>query len=86
MPSDTRPHRPARWLAAAWLMGSTCSANGTAARQAWVADLGDAGVFGQRGTPGFARSADWRTEADRILAAVEADRRRGQVEPPAPAA
>jgi 3-hydroxyisobutyrate dehydrogenase-like beta-hydroxyacid dehydrogenase len=61
-----------------------CSANGTAARQAWVADLGDAGVFGQRGTPGFARSADWRTEADRILAAVEADRRRGQVEPPAP--
>ncbi len=43
------------------------SAGGTAERQAWVADLGDAGVFGERGTPGFARSADWRTEADRIL-------------------
>ena len=23
MPSATRPHRPDRWLAAAWLMGST---------------------------------------------------------------
>jgi 3-hydroxyisobutyrate dehydrogenase-like beta-hydroxyacid dehydrogenase len=45
------------------------SASGTAERQAWVADLADAGVFGKRGSPGFARSADWRTEADRILAA-----------------
>ncbi|WP_395704264.1 DUF1932 domain-containing protein [Aquabacterium sp.] len=45
------------------------SAAGTAERQAWVADLADAGVFGTRGTPGFARSADWRTEADRLLAA-----------------
>ncbi len=44
------------------------SASGTAERQAWVADLGDAGLFGTRGTPGFARSADWRTEADRVLA------------------
>lgn len=43
------------------------SAAGTAERQAWVADLADAGLFGTRGTPGFARSADWRTEADRIL-------------------
>ena len=43
------------------------SAAGTAERQAWVADLADAGLFGQRGTPGFARSADWRIEADRIL-------------------
>jgi 3-hydroxyisobutyrate dehydrogenase-like beta-hydroxyacid dehydrogenase len=43
------------------------SASGTAERQAWVADLADAGLFGARGTPGFARSADWRTEADRIL-------------------
>jgi 3-hydroxyisobutyrate dehydrogenase-like beta-hydroxyacid dehydrogenase len=43
------------------------SAAGTAERQAWVADLADAGLFGRRGTPGFARSADWRTEADRIL-------------------
>jgi 3-hydroxyisobutyrate dehydrogenase-like beta-hydroxyacid dehydrogenase len=43
------------------------SAEGTAHRQAWMADLADEGVFGQRGTPGFARSADWRIEADRIL-------------------
>ena len=43
------------------------SASGTAERQAWVADLADAGLFGERGAPGFARSADWRTEADRIL-------------------
>jgi 3-hydroxyisobutyrate dehydrogenase-like beta-hydroxyacid dehydrogenase len=44
------------------------SAQGTAERQAWVADLADSGLFGQRGTKEFARSADWRTEADRILA------------------
>jgi 3-hydroxyisobutyrate dehydrogenase-like beta-hydroxyacid dehydrogenase len=44
------------------------SATGTAERQAWVADLADSGLFGQRGSPAFARSADWRTEADRILA------------------
>jgi 3-hydroxyisobutyrate dehydrogenase-like beta-hydroxyacid dehydrogenase len=44
------------------------SAYGTAQRQAWVAALADDGVLGRRGTPGFARSADWRTEADRILA------------------
>jgi len=43
------------------------SASGTAERQAWVADLADGGLFGARGAPGFARSADWRTEADRIL-------------------
>ena len=43
------------------------SAAGTAARQAWVADLGDRGLFGVRGATGFARSADWRLEADRIL-------------------
>jgi hypothetical protein len=42
------------------------SASGTAERQAWMADLADAGLFGQ-GHAGFARSADWRTEADRIL-------------------
>lgn len=46
------------------------SASGTAERQAWVADLGDQGLFGERGKPGFARSADWRTEADRILGAI----------------
>jgi 3-hydroxyisobutyrate dehydrogenase-like beta-hydroxyacid dehydrogenase len=43
------------------------SAAGTAVRQTWVADLADGGVFGERGSPGFARSADWRVEADRIL-------------------
>jgi 3-hydroxyisobutyrate dehydrogenase-like beta-hydroxyacid dehydrogenase len=43
------------------------SASGTAERQAWLADLAEAGAFGARGTPGFARSTDWRTEADRIL-------------------
>jgi 3-hydroxyisobutyrate dehydrogenase-like beta-hydroxyacid dehydrogenase len=42
------------------------SAEGTAERQAWVADLADAGVFGTKGKE-FARSPDWRTEADRIL-------------------
>lgn len=51
------------------------SAAGTAERQAWIADLADAGLFGARGTPGFARSADWRAEADRILAQAGADRR-----------
>ena len=44
------------------------SASGTAERQAWVADLADAGLFGKRGEAGFARSADWRLEADRLLA------------------
>lgn len=43
------------------------SADGTAERQAWVADLADDGLFGQRGSKEFARSPDWRTEADRIL-------------------
>ena len=43
------------------------SAAGTAERQAWVADLADAGLFGAKGTSEFARSADWRMEADRIL-------------------
>ncbi len=47
------------------------SAAGTAERQAWVADLADAGVFGVKGTKDFARSADWRREADRILKKVQ---------------
>jgi 3-hydroxyisobutyrate dehydrogenase-like beta-hydroxyacid dehydrogenase len=47
------------------------SAEGTAERQAFIADLVDAGVFGARGSPGFARSADWRTEADRILGSAK---------------
>lgn len=48
-------------------------ATGTAERQAFVADLADKGVFGERGAKGFARSADWRVEADRILAARKPD-------------
>jgi 3-hydroxyisobutyrate dehydrogenase-like beta-hydroxyacid dehydrogenase len=48
------------------------SAEGTAERQAWVADLADEGLFGTKGSKSFARSPDWRTEADRILAAVRA--------------
>lgn len=51
------------------------SASGTAERQAWVADLADAGLFGTKGTKGFARSADWRTEADRILAHLNAEKK-----------
>jgi 3-hydroxyisobutyrate dehydrogenase-like beta-hydroxyacid dehydrogenase len=47
------------------------SAAGTAERQAWVADLADEGVFGAKGTQAFARSADWRIEADRILDKVK---------------
>ena len=47
------------------------SAQGTAERQAWVADLADQGVFGTKGNETFARSADWRVEADRILAAIK---------------
>ncbi|HJV70740.1 DUF1932 domain-containing protein [Ideonella sp.] len=49
------------------------SASGTAERQAWVAGLADAGLFGTRGTAAFARSPDWRTEADRILKHLAAD-------------
>jgi 3-hydroxyisobutyrate dehydrogenase-like beta-hydroxyacid dehydrogenase len=48
------------------------SALGTAERQAWVADLADEGLFGERGGTSFARSADWRAEADRILADIAA--------------
>ena len=47
------------------------SAQGTAERQAWVADLADEGLFGPKGTAAFARSPDWRTEADRILASIK---------------
>jgi hypothetical protein len=48
------------------------SAAGTAERQAWIAGLAEAGVFGEKGGQGFARSADWRTEADRILDRIRA--------------
>ena len=43
------------------------SALGTAERQAWVGELAERGTFGARDEVGFARSRDWRTEADRIL-------------------
>lgn len=42
------------------------SAAGTAQRQAWMADLADAGALGER----EAARADWRADADRILAAL----------------
>ncbi len=44
------------------------SSTGTAQRQAEMADWADAGWFGAKGETGFARSANWRVEADRILA------------------
>jgi 3-hydroxyisobutyrate dehydrogenase-like beta-hydroxyacid dehydrogenase len=43
------------------------STAGTAQRQAWMADLAGRGLFGSKGGESFARSSDWRTEADRIL-------------------
>ena len=43
------------------------SAEATFKRQQWGAELSDAGFFGIRGSKNFARSDDWRTEADRIL-------------------
>jgi 3-hydroxyisobutyrate dehydrogenase-like beta-hydroxyacid dehydrogenase len=49
------------------------SAEGTVERQAWVADLADQGLFGTKGTKEFARSPDWRTEADRIIAALKTE-------------
>jgi 3-hydroxyisobutyrate dehydrogenase-like beta-hydroxyacid dehydrogenase len=50
------------------------SAAGTAAVQSWMADLADDAVFGERGQPGFARSPDWRVEADRIIDHVKASK------------
>jgi 3-hydroxyisobutyrate dehydrogenase-like beta-hydroxyacid dehydrogenase len=47
------------------------SSQGTAERQAFIADLADEGWFGERGGKDFARSADWRTEADRVLDAIK---------------
>ena len=44
------------------------SASGTAERQAFIADLADAGVFGDKADAAFAKATDWRTEADRLLA------------------
>ncbi|MBQ0942040.1 NAD(P)-dependent oxidoreductase [Ideonella sp. 4Y16] len=50
------------------------SAAGTAERQAWMADLADTGLFGPRATPEFVRSADWRTESDRLLHHLHKDK------------
>jgi 3-hydroxyisobutyrate dehydrogenase-like beta-hydroxyacid dehydrogenase len=47
------------------------SAQGTAERQAWIADLSEQGLFGSKGTKEFARSPDWRIEADRILSKLK---------------
>lgn len=47
------------------------SAAGTAERQAWIADLADAGLFGSRDSVDFARNTDWRIEADRILSQMK---------------
>ena len=51
------------------------SAQGTAERQAFIADLADEGLFGKKGSDEFARSADWRVEADRILAKAKSTKR-----------
>ena len=48
------------------------SASGAAARQAWVADLADAGLFSKKRRRRLAHAPDWRDEADRIV-----DRLRG---------
>lgn len=50
------------------------SASATAERQQSVADLADQGLFGPKGTREFARSTDWRIEADRILARAGKDK------------
>lgn len=44
------------------------SASGTAERQAWVADLADAGLFGDKSV----KRSDWRTDADLILSKLKA--------------
>lgn len=50
------------------------AAVGTAESQAWMADLADQDVFGVKGSEGFARSDDFRTEADRLLAHLKSAR------------
>lgn len=54
------------------------SSQGTAERQAWMADLADQGQFGPRGTKEFARSSNWRTEADRILEQIAKHKKQGK--------
>ncbi|HEX2656744.1 MAG TPA: NAD(P)-binding domain-containing protein [Polyangia bacterium] len=53
------------------------STQATAARADWMADLADAGSFGTKGQAAFARSPDWRVEADRILKLLGRRARRG---------
>lgn len=48
------------------------SADGTAERQAWMADLADGGLFGDKS----AKRGDWRIEADLILESVAKSRYR----------
>jgi hypothetical protein len=43
------------------------SAIGTTERQSWMAELTEAGLFGEPGNGSFAEVTDWRDEADRIL-------------------
>jgi 3-hydroxyisobutyrate dehydrogenase len=50
------------------------SAEGSAERQAWVADLAESAVFDGEGASGRPPSADWRVQADRILAALPPSR------------
>jgi Domain of unknown function (DUF1932) len=51
------------------------SADGTAERQAWMADLADTCVFGDPNSNTFAASSDWRIEADRILGFLRSEKR-----------
>jgi 3-hydroxyisobutyrate dehydrogenase-like beta-hydroxyacid dehydrogenase len=55
------------------------SSQGTAERQAWMADLADQGLFGERGSKEFARSPDWRNEADRILQGIASKNKKSGV-------
>lgn len=48
------------------------SARGSAERDRWISGLAERGVFGDPTQVGFARNADWRVEADRILLHIKA--------------
>jgi 3-hydroxyisobutyrate dehydrogenase-like beta-hydroxyacid dehydrogenase len=52
------------------------SADASADRQSWMADLADRGLFGARDATGFGRNPDWRIEADRILDDAKAEKKR----------
>jgi 3-hydroxyisobutyrate dehydrogenase-like beta-hydroxyacid dehydrogenase len=51
------------------------SASGTASRQAWVADLADTGLLGDKS----AQRNDWRADADLILSTLKPDETGAQV-------